>query len=59
MPYESQAQSRFIHWKAGQGTPWAQKFVSDAQHGEGSVKALPKRASVLDRAKAHLRRNLR
>ena len=29
--------------KAGQGEPWAQKFVKDAQHGEGSVKALPAR----------------
>ena len=57
MPFQSQAQSRFIHWKAGEGVPWAQKFVSDAQHGEGSVKALPKR-SVLDRAKDHMRRRI-
>jgi hypothetical protein len=45
MPYESQAQSRFIHAKAGEGVPWAKKFVADAQHGAGSVKSLPARAS--------------
>ncbi len=28
MPYKSQAQSRFIHWKANQGVAWAKKFVS-------------------------------
>jgi len=43
VPYESQAQSRFVHAKAGEGVPWAKKFVSDAQHGAGSVKALPAR----------------
>ena len=39
MPYRSQAQSRYIHWKATQGEAWAKKFVADA-HGQ-SVGALP------------------
>jgi hypothetical protein len=55
MPYASQAQSRFIHRKAGLGVPWAQKFVADAQHGEGSVRRLPQHAgghhSPMKRAK--------
>jgi hypothetical protein len=42
MPYASLAQSRFIHAKANAGTPWARKFVADAQHGVGSLKGLPK-----------------
>ena len=42
MPYKSGAQSRYIHMKAGQGVGWAEKFVRDAQHGEGSVRSLPK-----------------
>lgn len=47
MPYKSEAQSRFIHAKAGEGTPWAKKFVADAQHGKGSVSKLPERLSQL------------
>ena len=43
MPYESQAQSRFVHAKANEGEPWAKKFVADSQHGEGSVSRLPER----------------
>jgi hypothetical protein len=41
MPYRSQAQARYIHMKANQGVPWAEKFVHDAQHGPGSLKGLP------------------
>lgn len=32
MPYRSLAQSAYIHAKASEGEPWAQKFVRDS-HG--------------------------
>ena len=51
MPYKSEAQSRYIHMKANDGEGWAKKFVSDAQHGEGSVRALPERAARKRRLK--------
>jgi hypothetical protein len=43
VPYKSEAQSRYIHMQANRGKGWAKRFVRDAQHGEGSVKALPQR----------------
>jgi hypothetical protein len=39
MPYRSQAQSRYIHMKANEGTGWAKKFVSHS-HGQ-KVRDLP------------------
>ncbi len=51
MPFKSQAQSRFIHMKANQGTPWAKKFVSDSSHSKGSVTKLPKRLGAKKRVK--------
>jgi len=45
MPYKSQAQARFVRWKAEQGTPWAKKFVGDAAGQR--LKRLPKRVKKL------------
>lgn len=44
MPYRSLAQNAFIHAKAGEGVPWAEKFVADS-HGE----TVPKIRHVGDR----------
>jgi len=33
MPFESERQRRYIYAKAGEGVPWAKKFVADS-HGE-------------------------
>lgn len=41
MPFESQAQSRYIHRKANLGEAWAKRFVRDAQHGKGALQGLP------------------
>jgi hypothetical protein len=49
--FKSQQQSKFIHMKANQGVPWAQKFVADASHAKGSVKKLPKRLGPKKRIK--------
>ena len=42
MPYKSEKQAAFIHAKAADGVPWAQKFVSDA-HGTHVGDTVPKR----------------
>lgn len=51
MPFKSQQQSKFIHMKANQGSPWAKKFVADSSHAKGSVKKLPKRVGPKTRLK--------
>ena len=38
MPFASDKQRRYIYAKAGEGEPWAKKFVKDA-HGEVKKKA--------------------
>jgi len=42
MPYKSDKQAAFIHAKAAEGVPWANKFVADA-HGTHVGDAAPKR----------------
>jgi hypothetical protein len=37
LPYQSQKQSAYIHAKAAEGVPWAEKFVRDA-HGTHVLK---------------------
>lgn len=35
MPFQSDRQRRFIYAKAGEGVPWAEKFVRDAGNSSG------------------------
>lgn len=44
MPYSSAKQARFIHAKASEGVPWAEKFVRDADRKPVNRKQIIKNA---------------
>jgi hypothetical protein len=46
LPYQSLRQSRFIHAKASEGVPWAEKFVRDADRKPVNRKQIIKSAVV-------------
>lgn len=55
MPYKSDKQAAFVHAKAAEGVPWAQKFVSDA-HGTHVGDAAPKKRKLKGKRKSKKRK---
>ena len=51
MPYKSEKQAAFIHAKASEGVPWAQKFVSDAHGTHVEGKSAPKKRKLKGKRK--------